>query len=112
MRYGVVAFPVFDGSAVLMIAALMCATLQVGCAWRTSTAPPALCGEACEVPETVAAPFPVPLPVDTIDTPGAVTSGFRKLSPVRGPPEVKLANAGKPGLASALGVIVPVFPLA
>ena len=31
-------------------------------------------------------------------TPGAVTSGLSQLSPVRGPPEVKLAGARKPGL--------------
>src|SRR5437773_2486405 len=35
------------------------------------------------------------MPVETMLTPGAVTSGLRPLSPVRGPPEVKLANPAK-----------------
>ncbi len=64
-----------------MTAALMSSTLQVGCAWRVSAATPATCGEAIEVPEMVAAPLPVPTPVETVETPGAVMFGLRPLSP-------------------------------
>ena len=60
---------------------------------------PAVCGEAIDVPEITAKPFPVPTPAEKMLTPGAVTSGLSQLSPVRGPPEVKLAGARKPGLA-------------
>jgi len=48
-----------------------------GCACLVSAATPAACGDAIDVPEIVAAPLPVPLPVDTMLTPGAVMSGFR-----------------------------------
>ena len=44
------------------------------------------------MPEIVAAPLPVPTPVETIATPGPEMSGFRPLSPVRGPPDEKLAK--------------------
>ena len=81
-----------EGSPVFMIAALMSSTLQDGCACRVSAATPATCGEAIEVPEIVAAPLPVPTPVETVDTPGAEMFGFRPLSPVRGPPDEKLAK--------------------
>src|SRR6187397_1279166 len=39
-------------------------------------------------------------------TPGAVMSGLKALSPVRGPPELKLAEARKPGLVSVVAVVV------
>src|SRR6266513_4961605 len=48
--------------------------------------------------------------VEMMLTPGAVTSGLRLLSPVRGPPEVKLANPVKLGFvmdAAATVVAVP-----
>src|SRR5882762_9012787 len=48
--------------------------------------------------------------VDMMLTPGAVISGLRPLSPMRGPPEVKLANPVKLGLvmdAAATAVAVP-----
>src|SRR5216117_262011 len=48
--------------------------------------------------------------VEMMLTPGAVTSGLRPLSPVRGPPEVKLANPVKLGFvmdAAATAVAVP-----
>ena len=51
-----------DGSPVFTIAALMSSAVQDGCACRVSAATPATCGEAIEVPEIVAAPFPVPTP--------------------------------------------------
>jgi hypothetical protein len=51
---------------------MMEATRHVGCAWRVRAATPATCGEAIEVPEIVAGPLPVPTPVDTIATPGAL----------------------------------------
>src|SRR2546430_10602876 len=76
MRNGVAALAASVGSPVLTIAALMSATLQDGCAWRTSAAAPEVCGAAIEVPERIVAPLPVPLAVDEIDTPGAVTSGL------------------------------------
>src|SRR5258708_26693218 len=48
--------------------------------------------------------------VEMMLTPGAVTSGLRLLSPMRGPPEVKLANPVKLGFAmdpAATAVAVP-----
>src|SRR5437879_11018015 len=88
----------------------MSSTFQVGWAWRVSAATPATCGEAIEVPEIAAPALPVPMPVEMMLTPGAVTSGLRPLSPVRGPPEVKLANPVKLGFvsgAAATDVAVP-----
>ena len=70
-----------------------------------SAATPATCGDAIEVPEIVAGPLPVPTPVETMDTPGPVMSGFNPLSPVRGPPDEKLANALKAGFVSKVGAI-------
>ena len=61
-------------------------------ACATSAATPAMCGAAIEVPEMIAVPLPVPMPVEMMLTPGAVTSGLRSLSPMRGPPELKLAK--------------------
>ena len=37
-------------------------------------------------------PLPVPAFVEKRLTPGAVTSGLAALSPLRGPPDVKLAS--------------------
>ena len=75
-----------------MIAALIRAVLQSGCASVISAAEPAVAGEACEVPEIVAALKPVPTPADSTATPGAVTSGFTALSPLRWPPDVNDAS--------------------
>src|SRR6266513_3736736 len=88
----------------------MSSTFQVGCAWRVSAATPATCGEAIDVPDAAAPALPVPLAVEMMLTPGAVTSGLRPLSPPRGPPEVKLAKPVKFGLvmdAAATVVAVP-----
>jgi len=49
------------------------------------------------VPDIAVAPFPDPTSVEKVLTPGAVMSGFSQLSPVRGPPELKLAKLVKPG---------------
>ena len=38
-----------------------------------------------------AAPLPVPIPTEAIETPGAATFGLMALSPVRGPLELKEA---------------------
>ena len=53
------------------------------------------------MPDKVVAPFPVPTAVETVLTPGAVMSGFSQLSPVRGPPELKLAKLEKADWLSA-----------
>ena len=65
------------------------------------------CGDAIDVPEIVAAPLPVPLPVETMLTPGAVTSGFRTLSPLRGPPDEKSAKPLKLVFVSPLARSLP-----
>ncbi len=39
-------------------------------------------------------------------TPGAVMSGLKPLSPLRGPPELKLAKPRRPGFTSVLAVVV------
>src|SRR5438046_5011938 len=75
----------------------MSSTFHAGWAWRVSAATPATCGEDIDVPESAAPALPVPMAVEMILTPGAVTSGLRPLSPPRGPPEVKLANPVKLG---------------
>src|SRR2546422_4455834 len=88
----------------------MSSTFHVGWAWRVSAATPATCGEDIDVPESAAPALPVPMAVEMMLTPGAVTSGLRPLSPVRGPPEVKLANPVKLGFvsgAAATDVAVP-----
>src|SRR5260370_37937945 len=79
------------GSAVFMIAALICAPVQGGCACLTSAAIPAVIGQAMEVPDMNAVRLPVPMPTDPALTPGAETSGFGAESGLRGPPDVKLA---------------------
>src|SRR4051794_16437050 len=81
------------------MAALISSALHVGCAWRIIAAAPATCGDAIDVPERTIPMLPVPDAVETMLTPGAVMSGFRKLSPLRGPPDEKLANARKSGFA-------------
>src|SRR5687767_2368009 len=87
------------------MAAFTSSVVQVGCAWRTRAATPATCGEAIEVPESTYPLSPVPDAVETVLTPGAVMSGFRKLSPFRGPPELKLAKPRKPGLLRVIAVV-------
>src|SRR5690606_21532419 len=77
----------FSGSAVDTIAAATCGAVHDGCDCTARAATPATCGAAIEVPEMIAAPFPVPTPADEIDTPGAATSGLIALSPERGPPD-------------------------
>ena len=53
-----------------MMAALMAAGDQVGCAWMTSAAVPVMCGDAIDVPETTRLSNPVPMPAETMVTPG------------------------------------------
>ena len=74
-----------------MISALIRVGDQVGWAWTTSAATPVVFGAAIEVPLRVWASVPLPTKAEEIETPGAVTSGLRKLSPSRGPPELKSA---------------------
>src|SRR5437667_5556719 len=50
--------------------------------------------------------------VEMMLTPGAVTSGLRPLSPVRGPPEVKLANPVKLGFVTDAAATVVAVPSA
>ena len=64
------------------------------------------------MPEIVAGPLPVPTPVETVATPGAEMFGFRPLSPVRGPPDEKLAKPRKFGFAIVAGVTVACWPVA
>src|SRR5581483_3353759 len=71
-----------------MIADLIASVFHFGCACTTSAAVPATCGVAMDVPESIRLPVPVPMPVETMFTPGAETSGFSSESTVRGPDEV------------------------
>src|SRR5882762_2239393 len=50
--------------------------------------------------------------VEMMLTPGAVTSGLRPLSPMRGPPEVKLANPVKLGFVTEAAATVVAVPSA
>ena len=77
-----------------------------------SAATPATCGAAIEVPENVTPPEPVPTAVENTETPGAVTLGFSAPSPVRGPPEEKLAASRKDAFASGLAVTDAVVAVA
>ena len=71
-----------------------------------STALPATCGAAIEVPDMNTPWLPVPMPVEKMLTPGAEMSGFKWPSPPRGPAELKDANCPKVGLANVLAVSV------
>ena len=82
-----------------MIAALTRVGDQCGWAWTTRAATPDVIGVAIEVPLNVCASVPLPTKADEIETPGAVMSGFRWLSPSRGPPELKSAVCWYVGLA-------------
>ena len=53
---------------------------------------------------------PCRTPVETIETPGAATSGPRALSPERGPLELKEAYRRNPGFWSAAAATVAVSP--
>ena len=59
-----------------------------------------------DVPESMVPAVPVPMAVETILTPGAVISGFRLASLMRGPDDVKDANCRKAGLLFVLLVSV------
>ena len=85
---------------------------QLGCACLTSAASPVTCGAAIEVPESLSAPMPVPMPAEKMLTPGAVMFGLSALVPVAGPHELKLASVSKPGLAMVEPVSVRVPPSA
>jgi hypothetical protein len=56
--------------------------------------------------------FPDPDRVEKMLTPGAVMSGLSQLSPLRGPPDVKLAKLEKPGfvIVTLVNVTVPAGP--
>ncbi len=80
------------GVAVPTMAALTSRADQPGWASLTSAAMPETAGAAMEVPD-------IPLPLDPdapsaemTETPGAVTSGCRPLSPERGPAELNEAT--------------------
>ena len=94
------------------IAAFTSATVQEGCASRTSAAMPATCGVAMDVPENRAPWVPEPIRVDWTATPGATMSGFSALFRSCGPADEKLANALKPGFAIVVAPNVPVPPSA
>ena len=66
---------------------------QLLCACRASVAKPATTGLDIDVPESVKAPLPVPMLVETTPTPGAMRFGLSALSPKRGPPEVNEAGS-------------------
>src|ERR687892_1897653 len=100
------------GSAVLTIAAFRSSTDQPGCAWRVRAATPLTCGADIDVPESRAPRLPVPTAADRTPTPGAVTSGFRAPSPVRGPLDVKPAKPVKFGFAINVDATVARFPSA
>src|SRR5256885_1325073 len=76
-----------------MIAPLTLSGVQVGWAWMTSAAVPAVCGDAIEVPDSVWPSVPLPERVDTIETPGAGTSGLSHESPVLRPPALNGARS-------------------
>src|SRR3982751_510520 len=65
-----------------------------------------------DVPEIAAPPLPVPMAVEMMLTPGALISGLRPLSTVRGPFELKLANPLKLGLLSEAAATVVAVPSA
>src|SRR2546422_5146673 len=90
----------------------MSSTFHVGWAWRVSAATPATCGDAIDVPESAAPALPVPMAVEMMLMPGAVTSGLRPLSPLRGPPEVKLAKPVKLGFVRDAAPTVVAVPSA
>ncbi len=72
-------------------AALSCATDQVGWRSRRSAAAPEICGVAIDVPD-IASQRP-PGMEERIDTPGALTSGFRRRDNGVGPDELKSASS-------------------
>ena len=76
-------------TAEFMITALIRSGDQLGCSWRMSTATPATCGVAIEVPENFTPLSPVPASVDWMSNPGAEMSGLRSLVSRAGPSEVK-----------------------
>ena len=94
------------------IAALICSAFHFGCACRVSAATPATCGADIEVPDSVSGPLPVPTPADTVETPGAVISGFSALSPLRGPADENDAMPRKLGFCSSAFVTVTLPPSA
>src|SRR5882757_7918516 len=83
-----------------MIADLTASGLHFGCACIVSAATPVMCGVAIDVPESTRVPLPVPIPAEMILVPGAVISGWRRASGVRGPLELKLAMPVAMGVPS------------
>src|SRR6185312_10172166 len=90
-----------------MMADLTALGFHLGCACRTSAAVPATCGVAIDVPLMVAGPLPRPTPVETIATPGAVMSGFRRASGVRGPVDENDAMPVGIGVPSVNVIVTP-----
>ncbi len=80
------------GLAVVASTDLSCAGVHSGCCCLSNAAAPATCGVAMDVPlNATCSPF-VPAAAATMPTPGAVTSGLRPLSPMRGPLLEKYAS--------------------
>src|SRR5436190_21321179 len=90
-----------------MIADFTAAGFHFGCACSTSADTPAICGVAIDVPLSVVAWLPLPTSVETIATPGAVTSGFSFASGERGPVEVNEAIPGTIGIPSVNEIAMP-----
>jgi hypothetical protein len=70
-------------------------------------ATPVMCGVAIDVPESISVPVPVPIPAETTFVPGAVMSGLRRASGVRGPAELKEAIPVTMGVPSARLTVAP-----
>ena len=89
--------------------ALIFAGDQFGWSWRSSTAAPDTCGAAIEVPESTAAPSPVPTPADVMSAPGAEMSGLRSFVIRAGPSDVKsVIESANPGIGAGSACIVTV----
>src|SRR6516225_6450694 len=81
----------FVGDEVWTMAARRSACDQPGCACLVSAATPATFGVAIDVPDRIWKPLPEPDATEITETPGAVMPGRSTLSPMRGPPDEKLA---------------------
>src|SRR5262245_26851372 len=68
---------------------------------------PATCGDAIEVPDSDACRLPLPMSVEMIGLPGAAISGFRALSPLRGPPELNEARPESCGGPAVIEIDTP-----
>src|SRR3954454_24114619 len=105
-RTGTAAWPPsLTAVPVSISAAFSCATDQLGCRSRRSAAAPAIWGVAIDVPD-IASHLP-PGTDERIDTPGALTSGFRRSESGVGPDELNPARSlpDASGLVTAATVI-------